>query len=226
MFFYLLFAIALSFKRSTGIALLTSALLFLIVIGSGLRWLSHPPVGASMAFDLPYYFTRDIMIYFVLGILMALLRRHRRFPSVAIPVPALLGCALGTSEVVVFTLLEPDQYPAWRIGVTILVAVAAVGLCIVAAPRKQSRVTGALGDASYSIYLFHDFFLSIITSLWLRWFGKSFVTGEILSCVVLGAGGGYLVYLWVERPLSAITRRKAVRRVTTMNQSLLSIEQG
>ena len=179
-----------------------------------------------MAFDLPYYFPRDIMIYFVLGILMALLRRHRRFPSVAIPVPALLGCALGTSEVVVCTLLEPDQYPAWRIGVTILVAVAAVGLCIVAAPRKQSRVTGALGDASYSIYLFHDFFLSIITSLWLGWFGKSFVAGEILSCVVLGAGGGYLVYLWVERPLSAITRQKAVRRVTTMNQSLLSIEQG
>jgi exopolysaccharide production protein ExoZ len=87
-------------------------------------------------------------------------------------------------------------------------------------PLKIPAFLIFLGDASYSIYLTHGFFINNITRIYLKLAERytptllSFHSDSILyisisTCiVVLSIGIGCLTYLLVERPLMQVLRRK------------------
>jgi exopolysaccharide production protein ExoZ len=223
MLFYVLFAVALLFRRRIGVSFMTCTLLFLIAAGRELRMVAQRPLGTSLLFDTLHYFTRDIMLYFVFGILIAFFARDKKCPTLSIPVPALWGCGLGVAEICVCNYLIPNQHPAWRTASTMIIAIVSVGLCVVAAQNGQNRLSEKLGDASYSIYLFHGFFQAAVASLWLRWAGGSYL-GEMSCAFFFGVGGGYLAYIAIERPLIATLQRKPSVHPVKVETELVSVE--
>lgn len=223
MFFYLLFAIALFFRMRVGVGFMACLLLLLVAVGSGEKMFSPHLLGTTLLFEIAHYFTRDIMLYFVLGIIISLFAKGKRWPSLSIPMPALLGCSLSIVELCTLNYLMPNQYPAWRAALTILVAFVAVGLCAIATPSKQNGLAEKLGDASYSIYLFHGFFLLASFLCWQRWVG-GFYAGEIFFAVLFGIGGGYLTYSFIERPLSIRVNRKRTVVRPTVETDKVSVE--
>jgi peptidoglycan/LPS O-acetylase OafA/YrhL len=225
MFFYLLFAIALLFNRRSGILFLTCTLLLLIAMGSGLRQFSQHPIGTTILFDIFYFFTRNIMLYFLFGIIVAILARKRWMPSRTIPAPALWGCSLGIFGIFLCNYLLPGEHPAWRSAFAMMVAIVSVGLCVVAIPGKPDWLSVKLGDASYSIYLFHGFLMSAIASLWQRWVGEAYLAEGVAS-VLLGLGGGYLIYAFIENPLNLLLHRKHVSRPDKAETKLAFVERA
>ena len=223
MFFYLLFTCALLFKRRLGVPFIICSLLILIAAGSGLRLTSQHPIDASLLFEIVRYFTRDIMLYFVFGIAIGLVARSSRCPSLSIPMPALIGCGLGVAEVCLCNYLIAHQQPLWRTALTMLIAILAVGFCVVARQTGQSWLAEKLGDASYSIYLFHRFFVAAAVSIWLHWIGR-FYWGEVCAGVLLGIGGGYLAYALVERRLTNLVHRKPSVRSARPEEAVASVE--
>jgi exopolysaccharide production protein ExoZ len=223
MFFYLLFAIALLFTRRSGTLFLTCTLLLLIAMGSGLRQFSQYSIGASITFDIFYYFTRDIMLYFLFGIIIAILARKGWMPSRTIPTPALWGCIFGIFGIFLYDYLLPGEHPVWRSAFAMIVAIVSVALCVVAIPGKPDGLSVKLGDASYSIYLFHGFLMSAIASLWQRWVGEAYLA-EGAASVLLGLGGGYLIYAFIENPLNLFLHRKHVSRPDKTETQLAFVE--
>jgi peptidoglycan/LPS O-acetylase OafA/YrhL len=58
-----------------------------------------------------------------------------------------------------------------------------------------------LGDASYSIYLFHFMVVAAVGRLWLTAFDTLVEWPFIVVSVVAAAAAGLAIHLWVERPL-------------------------
>jgi exopolysaccharide production protein ExoZ len=81
-----------------------------------------------------------------------------------------------------------------------------LGVHVVCPDGLGKRIGSLFGNASYSIYLFHPLFLSVIATVAAR-----LVPGMPAGLVVAGAvlvsvAGGILVHIWVERPLIAWAR--------------------
>lgn len=79
---------------------------------------------------------------------------------------------------------------------TLLVALAAFTI-----PAKRNRIGVLLGEASYSIYLFHPHFISaMLRCLRFIWPGMP-PHGAVTCAAILGIAGGIIVHLVVEKPL-------------------------
>lgn len=83
--------------------------------------------------------------------------------------------------------------------------------------RCVVRMLSKLGDASYSIYLVHFLALSFMAKVFFKVFAffPTFVCFALL--VVLATGCGYLVFIFVERPLGRLLRGNASMRVSASN---------
>ncbi len=112
------------------------------------------------------------------------------------------GHVLGTLESVVFASLCSAP----------IVAFAAF-----TSPTKRSRLGILLGEASYSIYLFHPHLISAVLRF-LKSAAPSFPPhGAILIAACAGIGGGIVIHRFIERPL--LTRFKSdflARRVPNL----------
>jgi exopolysaccharide production protein ExoZ len=62
-----------------------------------------------------------------------------------------------------------------------------------------------LGDASYSLYLFHPLIMPIVPVA-LRKFGIENVAVSIVLCVIIGLAAGVLIHLLIERPLTRLLK--------------------
>ena len=186
MFFYLLFAVGLVLTRRLQLAVITTALVALSCIG--LAGPPHDPVVHT--------YTDPLLLEFLAGIWLAVLWRAARLPQWA-------GRPLLAAAIVAFTLagvarLDPTGWARlffWGVPAGLLVT----GFLALEDRMPVNRLGLALGDSSYSIYLFHGFISSVVFRLPL---------GPMLIpvAVVASAVGGWLIFRLIEAPMTRFLR--------------------
>jgi exopolysaccharide production protein ExoZ len=195
MFFYAIFALALISGRLVGAT--TAIVLGLVAVG-----LLFSPTGAAGV-----TYTSPLMIEFVVGIWLGVAFRRLRFPVLWPLLPAGI-VALPFADLAKFYAMPPGLIPA-----ALIVAGALALEQRIQVPRIA---TGKLlGDASYSIYLFHTIIKigsdKFVEALPLA--GPVQFAAMITVTMVGTTLGGIAVYRWIERPLIAAGRRFDPTRV-------------
>lgn len=195
MLFYLLFALALGFRRRIGLALLAGAILLLALAAAA---------GLSGTDTIPAYYGRPVALYFLAGIGIALAAPHfpeRWRPGFGTALVA-AGALLGAACAIAFIYGSHSRRAVVAAAVMAVLATAACTLHGPAAPDGPvRRLAHALGDATYSIYLSHAFVVWGIGYL-LAWAGLRppfllfLATGLLASALA-----GLAIYRWLERPL-------------------------
>jgi peptidoglycan/LPS O-acetylase OafA/YrhL len=191
MFFYLIFGVALLIKSDTRRALVIGVLLWsLVLVG---LWLQ--PEGAVAA-----TYTNPDLLLFLDGIVLAIIYRAYKIDS------ATLGVILICVGVLSQSLL-PGSFGLFEnfIGLSPALIVAGTLALELAMRRRHSAALYTIGNASYSIYLSHLFFLRLSELGW-----RDFVTfgsNEVLDVTyvvvafIFAIAGGVAVHYFLERPM-------------------------
>jgi exopolysaccharide production protein ExoZ len=207
MFFYLLFAIGLSLFARRGAYLVLGMIGVLVALGTGI---DAPPDTIGLRI-LAYVFTRPIMGYFAIGIVIALLRHQlwRRLPVLPVPVLAMV-------LIVALAIATLDLHRA-----TTMAAIAtALAATVLPSPERRregvfSNFSRAFGDASYSIYLTHSFLLGAFASLTASIAARglpALALMAMLACALCFAAG-WLTWRFVELPIAARIRGRRASEV-------------
>jgi peptidoglycan/LPS O-acetylase OafA/YrhL len=190
-YFYVVFALALSFRRRTGLAFLMLVLVSMVVLA---QVLPQPPVAIA-------FWGQSIVFEFVGGIGVAMLYRR----GLRLSAPA-AWVVIGGSLLLLAGLRIGDVIPflprAIYAGVPAWLVVAAV----VAAPfdERQSalkRFLVAGGEASYAIYVIHPFGIRAGTLIWNRMALRVEPWPYIALLMIVVIVSAFAVNLLVERPL-------------------------
>jgi peptidoglycan/LPS O-acetylase OafA/YrhL len=198
MFFYILFALAITLRRGAGLACAMLALIGLVLAGTHM-----PPPAPITGQAVPlFYFTRPVLLYFIIGMAIGALRL--RFGTLRLPMPEAALCALT---------LVPLAF-AIRFGAADVTAIGVVfvALALALAALLEGRsehsffatIARAFGDASYSMYLTHSFLLGAMAVVLARLAsGKVLLLWPLMGLTCLFcAAAAWLVWRWVERPLT------------------------
>ena len=217
MFFYALFAAALVFRKRIGLTLLTTAILGLTLYGLVLK----PGQSALLRTSALAFYSNDIMGLFAAGVLIrwrqdrlrALLARIGYAPFATV---AFLACLL--TPVLAVLVLEPLRLPATQRVVQILSALPLI-LVVTSGTGFRSTLRSALlflGDASYSLYIFHSLILLYLAALWraLALGGSAMLFAVNCAVSLAGSIACYFVFertarRWVEGPLRRWVDRRA-----------------
>lgn len=197
MFFYALFALSLAAPRRWRLVGLASALLGLVLVGRLFGPFADP--AASV-------YTNPLLLDFVAGVILA----HywlRAAPRTWFPHPLLVIlvglCAIGSHSRLV----------------------AMGGAAMVFAGCLHPRICGTrnpflmvVGNASYSIYLVHQFVLDGLASVWMRtspritWLSSA----EFMAAgLVLSTLAGYACFRFIERPATSFLLERVQRNPLT-----------
>ncbi len=190
MFFYLVFAGSLFLRRN--VRLLAVTLVFLMLVISGAASGSDNPLVLT--------YTRPIMLEFVVGMVIGELWLKGRIPAPGIGLALVLFATAGFAVLQVFRL----PFSEYNCG-PLAAALVAGTLSLEAAGRvRPLRVPAFLGNASYSIYLWHTFAISVVAKaaaiLGLA-SGVAFV-----GAVAAGIVAGSIAYVLIEQPLVRLLR--------------------
>ena len=190
MFFYALFALSLAAPARVRLAALSVMLVSLVAIGKVFGPFAHP---LASTYSSPY------LLEFVAGIILAQgwLRGGSRD---SLP-QSLFLIVFG------FYCLGSLSSRLTVLGGAFLVVAGCLNHKICAI---QNRPLLALGNASYSIYLAHQFVLEALAWSWMRMFPLVTWTSSVFFtslALVLCALAGYLCYRFIERPLTSRLRR-------------------
>jgi exopolysaccharide production protein ExoZ len=204
MFFYALFAVVLCLPRVSQLAVLCAVLLMLAGAGGVL----HPQDVAGR------FYTQSIMLEFSAGACIGAAWTSNRMPGAIGFGWLLLAAGCGLFALASFTPEPVDRLLFWG-GPSILLVAGVVAL-----ERNGVTLTTPalmfLGNASYSIYLFHTFAISIVARLLGDRLG---FWPETAVSTIAGVAAGAIVYLVVEKPLIAFIkdirrRRRAASALT------------
>lgn len=221
MFFYLLFSCVVGLPQFRALAMLLMLLSTIVLIGS---WI----VGPSAA----WFWTRPIVIDFGLGVgVGAMVARQLTLPTALRGAMALAGIALLAAD--------PGHVFNGPLGTTVAngwprVVLAGLPIALVLAgavlgreptmPRIAIPFT-RIGDASYSLYLFHPVALIAMEKLAQKAPLASRVPGSLIVglTVVFAIATALPCYRRVERPMTAwLSRLWAVR--TSVQTHALSVD--
>jgi exopolysaccharide production protein ExoZ len=200
MFFYAVFALALFLRASRPV--LAGAVLAICASG----WLfreAHWPPGqwppAAVYFD-------PIVLYFLIGMIIGSWTTGASARK----------CALGLSGVLLFWAVLRALDPAdrsvsglWDVtkpAVVTLVVLALVVLDPVISGRIPRPIT-FMGDASYSLYLFHPLVAPMVPAT-LSFLGIRVVPLSLVLCVVAAVLAAAVIYRFVESPLTTRLQRR------------------
>jgi exopolysaccharide production protein ExoZ len=199
MLFYLTFG-AMFFLPRRWHAPAAAGLMAALAAARSFGWLGDAGSGGAL-----YYWADAIILYFVAGALACLVAQHwraRKWPALTQGWAAFLGAII----VVWFAGFALPDKEALAYSWMPVACIVPLLLCITA----QARSIGAVwqpavvaGDASYSTYLTHGFFLGQLARL-LGGFSASGSLGYYgfaWACVLVCTGAGYLIFIGLERPL-------------------------
>lgn len=200
MFFYALFTLTLMLPRRAGLAAICGLLIALVAAGG----LFRSPSDATPAHTLAQFYTDPVLLMFLAGVLVGAAYHAgavRRLTSG--PPAALAVVAIACGSVLAFALAGALAPPmAWRLF-ALITCVFTLLACLVL-PDGSPGLGAALGDASYSTYLFHTFLIAGVNAA----FGGGELAGwEAAICVIIVMIGGIVLHLCLEAPL---TRRLTV----------------
>lgn len=204
MFFYLLLAGAIAAPRRLWLGLTLAGLMLFVTLGlSG-------AVSGSVALT---FWTRPILVEFALGLLAGAL--YLESDATRAPMAALLAISAGaliSSQWfgVGFPASGADYLRVLWWGLPAAGVVLSAAMLEKGGVRFRSGVFGALGDASYSIYMTHIAVLPITSRVW-RQLGLAF-TGlagfaYVVAAMLAVSLAGYVVYRTFELPMMALTKR-------------------
>jgi exopolysaccharide production protein ExoZ len=197
MFFYFIFTLSVFARRRAAVVVASVLLIVAVVIGR------VAPV--STAFD---YWCQPIILEFIFGMSLGLAFRE------GIRIPAWSGwvlVALGLA-IIILLPLEGDAYDEKRVlllGVPAAMITGGATLGDLAKPSAPMRMMSVIGDASFSLYLFHSFpnrgilYLSVALGLnpaaapWLY----------LTVALILGIAMSVVMYAVIEAPATRTLRR-------------------
>lgn len=185
MFFYLAFASGLLLPKALRLSAIAVLFVGLAVFG-----MATSPDNAFI-----FTYTRPIILEFVAGMILGQAWLSGRVPG-ALGGAALLGLGLAG-----FAMIQIGgfDFDAWTCGPLAVAMV--LGILALEAKGLIAKwlVPAFLGNASYSIYLWHTFAISVVAKLGLA-LG---LPGPLIlvSSVLAGIAIGSLAYLMIERPL-------------------------
>jgi exopolysaccharide production protein ExoZ len=202
--FYLIFAAGLYAGRRAGTLAVLFVLAALVAAGSAIMPLSdmHEPL------DLAAYWTRPIMLLFAVGIGFAVME-ERVARSFAVPYPfasmlAVLGLWFAYSLCVPLTAEQQITFPTVLVIWLLCAAWVLISIFGRRGEGKFEAVMEAFGDASYSVYLFHTFILSLLLRLKLETFSPLLFA---IAAIVGANALGLVIYRVVERPVLQRARK-------------------
>jgi exopolysaccharide production protein ExoZ len=204
-FFYALFGLSLVLPRRIAVPVIGA--LFALLIA--LRALYPVPDPFDFWFN-------PLILEFVFGTSIAMAyRAGLRLPMWLTWILVALGLATLAWSWREGHLLAPSSW--WRILIWGLPALAIVGaLALAERPVAKNlfwRSTGFLGDASYSIYLFHTLALGIPLIALGRFIAPASAPWLYVPCMLMAAVGlPILIYRFAERPLTAWLQRMIEKR--------------
>ena len=206
-FFYLLFACLSDFASETRTLAVCALLAGLMLIGQ----------AAPHATALEYFYTSPSLLGFALGTVLAQAHRHGLLARLArLPAMALIGIALALT---VLFFVIPATEEAGRAPFYFHIAMSAAAIAIVggalalesARRLKPVALLHYLGDASYSIYLFHLFAVgagwAVAHRLWPDSTAEYVAAAIMTGAVALVAG--LLAHQFIERPLLQLQKFRA-----------------
>ncbi|ALK08670.1 acyltransferase family protein [Blastochloris viridis] len=192
MFFYLIFAGFLLFSRTVqGIGLI-GVLSSLVVLG----------VALSPDNDQFRFWTNSIVLEFAYGVAIGWCVSAGCLRGRALGLALIAGAVAGFAAVGVLGWSAPR---ALVFGLPSLLLVAGVVALELGGATLAFRPLTVIGDASYSIYLFHTFAISVAFKL----FGGLSGAAAIAFAIAASIAAGVAVHLAVERPLARLKPRKA-----------------
>lgn len=197
MFFYVAFAATFALRLTTRAVVLTLLFGTLIVIGQ------------FHSFDaaIPQFYTRIDTLGFVAGVWLGVLNLRNRLsadPRVAAALFVGSTIALGYIGFHYSALRNVPMTQVWLV----IVCAAHVALLLIMVDYRQNRISAPLlyiGDASYSIYLFHMFAIGAASAVAHR-LPASFLPPIIVLSAISGIVAGLIAYRFIERPLNRVMR--------------------
>jgi exopolysaccharide production protein ExoZ len=203
MFFYALFAVSMLMPRRFAMAFMGVVFIGLAAFGS--------LTGVAGAGDRPTtvlgFLSFHIILLFLLGMALAVARRE--WPAllrIAHPLTA-VALLIGL-DLLLFAIVEAQTGSPSSDWISYPIYTAVVAVCIFAADEMKGwllRLGEALGDASYSTYLFHTFVLAIMNRV-LNPHHPAVAIAYVALALVGGNALGYLVFRYFERPATARLR--------------------
>jgi len=199
--FYILFGILI--HKGTYKAIQLSSVILMVLVAAGLLFSYQ-----GIAFN---FLTSNLYIEFVYGMACFYLfdRKIMRSNTAMGISLCVLGAALLVAEGV-FNVPNQEEGRGWLWGIPMLLVFTGF-LCLEGFIKGSTGMLKKLllqaGNSSYSLYLFHPFTLSA-TAIFLKWLhmdSNAYLFTAVLFTVTVVAG--YLVYLYVERPLVAVSKK-------------------
>jgi exopolysaccharide production protein ExoZ len=191
-FFYAVFAATLFLKPLARFTALAAIFGLLVLAGLTLK-----PENPLLAF-----YMAPIILEFVAGAALAKFWRHGLLPSLP------TGIALMTIAIAGFATIEllHLDFNAWSCGpLAVMLVLGALTIeARVALPKLP--LVAYLGDASYSIYLWHTFAVSVVLKL-----GASLAIAPatlLATAILMGTVIGILGYECFERPVQSLLKRR------------------
>lgn len=181
MFFYAVFAACLLLPARLRLATVAATFLFLVALGF--------LIESDNALLVTY--TRPIILEFVAGMLIGRLWLKGRVPGRPLAL-SLVAAALAGFTTIGALRLPFDEWTCGPLACALVYGTAAL--------EREGRIPlfkfpALLGTASYSIYLWHTFAISVATKMGLA------LPLQFAASVCAGVGAGLCAYYLVERPL-------------------------
>ena len=224
MMFYAVFTFALLFNRKSGLAL---AMAFLT--GATLLQMTGIFAPGGLLPSTPINFWADpIVLNFILGMLIAVL--YKRDFRVNLTEARLLIAISAVGLLIINNIhgtldAIPENHIINRGVLTLAVAFLFIAGALgpqVDVGKPLWRAGLLIGDASYSLYLVHPFFLRPISKIWGKVIGDHLPIWTFsIVAIVLAVAVGLAVYMFVERPLTNYFARRSKRPVSNSEASLV-----
>ncbi len=194
MFFYALFALVLALAADRRLLVLACLFAGLVTIG-----LVFQPQGALLK-----TYTSPLLLEFLMGCCIGRLWLEGRMPP-AVAAGALVFAAVAGFAIVGITYAGFNAFVLGPLAGAVLIGVLALekhGLM----PRWA--MAGYLGDASYSIYLWHTMAISVVAKLGglLSW-SPALVFGVAVIC---GTAVGLAAYEFLEKPIAGFLKLRRI----------------
>ena len=186
MFFYAVFAVALLLPRARRLLAIAGCFSALVAIGFA--------VDSDSALFVTY--TRPIILEFVAGMIVAEFWLRHRIPG-ALSSLALVAIALSGFVALAVLRLPFDEFILGPLAVMLVLGTLGLEAQGWFRPRRLPML---LGDASYSIYLWHTFAISVVVKA-CGMMGIGPLTSALLAAVA-GTALGVFAYLLIEKPLT------------------------
>lgn len=195
-FFYICFALTLHFNKITGLLILCTAL-FALSLTKNIFWQEHLTY-------IGLFYTDNLLLYFVIWILFAIARDYL-YNKIYVTVST---SAFFFSVLLIWLII--DACAPYRADILAdhalmwVVAPTSAALFIFIQPLESGRSAQTfelLGDASYSIYLMHIFWLNLAGKIAVALHFNTDSYLFLIFSVTTAIAGGLLVYISLEQPL-------------------------